>query len=334
MEIQTSVSPLTRTDADKTITGLSSCWAILSDQEAAGVLSARDAARSKAVVLSELHTATGGGKQYTDACRRLVPPVTRSTAYKYVHLTVADDGPATVPGLADLIKRGRRDLGRARAGQISDRGQDAPRAVRERVLCRDSLGWLRAQPDRSVDNFVCDPPFGVGKAYRGFTDPKTPKEYREFIAPFWAEMCRVVRDRGMIVMQQGRPHLRYLEGWFRGSRIHMHCFQQRSQRVIAPWVLWSPGRPLSDDWTTGTGDRVTGDTSADLDHECPLPVGAALNIIDRHIRRGEQIVDPFCGAGGILVAAHVTGHPYIGIDVRRLCVRTARGRLAELEASG
>jgi hypothetical protein len=65
----------------------------------------------------------------------------------------------------------------------------------------------------------------------------------------------------------------------------------------------------------------------------------ASTLIERFTKEGDQVLDPFCGSGTLLVQAAVLGRPSLGMDVDPLAIavtraKTHRYRIGLLEASG
>ena len=58
------------------------------------------------------------------------------------------------------------------------------------------------------------------------------------------------------------------------------------------------------------------------------PVALLRRIINASSDFGDVVLDPFCGSGTTLVAAHATGRKWIGIDINEDALTIARERLA------
>lgn len=50
-------------------------------------------------------------------------------------------------------------------------------------------------------------------------------------------------------------------------------------------------------------------------------------IIEAFTKKGEWVLDPFCGRGSTLMAAKILGWKYVGIEVDPKFVKTARNRV-------
>ena len=53
----------------------------------------------------------------------------------------------------------------------------------------------------------------------------------------------------------------------------------------------------------------------------------ARRLVEAFSRKGDFVLDPFCGSGTVLVEARLAGHPVVGVDANPLAVRLARLKL-------
>lgn len=68
-----------------------------------------------------------------------------------------------------------------------------PSALIDQVLHGDCLEWLRKIPDDTVDLVFADPPYNLGKKYRGYTDDLEIREYFDWCDRWIAELARVLK---------------------------------------------------------------------------------------------------------------------------------------------
>src|ERR1700686_2990168 len=63
-------------------------------------------------------------------------------------------------------------------------------------------------------------------------------------------------------------------------------------------------------------------------HPTQKPVPSLKPVIEAFTRRGDIVLDPFCGSGSTLLAAKILGRRYIGIELDAEHSKTAERRLS------
>ncbi len=116
----------------------------------------------------------------------------------------------------------------------------------------------------------------------------------------------------------------------------------RYQRIIGP----ADGQPLSDIWayqpyTEGTvfglEEGIDDDVrwmgtkdSERLGYQTQKPIGLLKRIIQASSNEGDIVLDPFCGCGTTIEAAHALGRKWLGIDITVLALDVVERRLKRL----
>ena len=85
----------------------------------------------------------------------------------------------------------------------------------------------------------------------------------------------------------------------------------------------TPDAPYTDVWDFPTVGAYPGK------HPAEKPLAMMRHIVRVSSRPGAVVLDPFCGSGTTLLAAHLEGRHYIGGDFARRWVRRSRQRIAE-----
>ena len=74
-----------------------------------------------------------------------------------------------------------------------------------------------------------------------------------------------------------------------------------------------------------------------LNGVCPYytmyPLDFPLRVLKEHGKRGDWVIDPFCGRGTTNFAARLLGMPSMGVDSSPVAVALAKAKLASAEPS-
>ena len=205
-----------------------------------------------------------------------------------------------------------------------------------RILCGDCSELLRDLDPNSVDLVVTDPPYIA--RYRDRSGRTIANDDRgAWLYPAFAEVYRVLKVGRFCASFYGWPHVeKFMAVWrlvgFRpvghvvwrkrypsSRRFLGYCHEQAF--LLAKGEPVVPADPIRDvlDWQY-TGNAL---------HPTQKPVSALTPIIGAFSRRGELVLDPFCGSGSTLVAAASLSRGYLGIDIDAEHCETARTRLAQ-----
>ena len=84
-----------------------------------------------------------------------------------------------------------------------------------------------------------------------------------------------------------------------------------------------PGVPLQNDWT----DIRPASRSESLGYPTQKPLALLERIIRASSNEGDVVLDPFCGCGTAVAAAHKLGRQWLGIDITHLAVALMKNRL-------
>ncbi len=84
-----------------------------------------------------------------------------------------------------------------------------------------------------------------------------------------------------------------------------------------------PGVPLQNDWT----DIHPASRSESLNYATQKPIALLERIIATSSNEGDVVLDPFCGCGTAVAAAHKLGRQWLGIDITHLAVALMKNRL-------
>ena len=84
-----------------------------------------------------------------------------------------------------------------------------------------------------------------------------------------------------------------------------------------------PGVPLQNDWT----DIRPASRSESMGYPTQKPLSLLERIVQASSNEGDVVLDPFCGCGTAIAAAHKLNRQWIGIDITHLAVALMKNRL-------
>jgi adenine-specific DNA-methyltransferase len=202
------------------------------------------------------------------------------------------------------------------------------------VINANCLAALPQLPDGSVDFVLTDPPYLVGyhdrhgRSIAGDVDGL-------WLKPAFREVFRVLKPGRFCVSFYGwqkadeflaawraagfQPvgHLVWVKSY--ASKRGLLASQHEQAYLLAKAPTGRPAEMLPDvlDW------QYTGNVL----HPTQKPVRSLKPVIESFTRRGEVVLDPFCGSGSTLLAAKILGRRYVGIDLDAGYCDAARRRL-------
>jgi len=189
------------------------------------------------------------------------------------------------------------------------------------IYCGDCLELMKDFPDNSVDLVLTDPPYGLNKKMQGGT---WGVAYRHGDMMEWDYVVseadiQEITKRGKNAIIWGANH-----------------YAMPPSRC---WLVWQkPYFPTMSDcelaWTTF--DKPSKSFSHNRigninGHPTEKPIGLMLWCLDKYSKKGDLILDPFCGSGTTCVAAKMLGRRYIGIEKSPDYCKIARKRIAAAE---
>jgi hypothetical protein len=157
-----------------------------------------------------------------------------------------------------------------------------------------------------------------------FTDPP----YHEEHLTLWSDLAslanRVLKPGGMLLAYSGQiflpqvlqslsEHLTYC--WLLGvahSGGHIQIWKHSIWNDWKPIVMFSKGKPVEHDWLM---DLYRGDKGDKEAHEWSQGEGEAAYFIEKLTHPGGIVVDPMCGSGTILRAAHKLKRTSFGMEI-------------------
>lgn len=217
------------------------------------------------------------------------------------------------------------------------------------ILNGDCSEVLKTLETNSVDAFVTDPPYGIGKIYEGKKEKaSTPEQYWEWLGPIYNEGMRCLKPGGFFAIWQSCQYMRYFWDWF-GNDIRIYCaaknFTQLRKIPINygydPVVMFyktgaEPLRPEKprrniDYFVANTAAMVSDTSRPERQHPYPRPIDQVREIIQNFVVPGGVVLDPFVGSGTTAIACVLEARSCIGIEIEPKYLEIINTRLLSLQ---
>lgn len=236
----------------------------------------------------------------------------------------------TAPDLAAKVKADDISLDRAERivrdraaeSQRADQARQDAKASKIEIRCDIRLGDFREvlSDVKDVQAIITDPPY--------------PKEFLPLLDDLAAFADRVLLPDGILAVLMGQTYLpevyRRLEG---GRSYRWTCcyltsgagYVSHSAKVQTNWkplLLYGGGPRLTDMFRAENADATS-----KANHKWGQDFTAFETIVERLTKKGDTIVDPFCGAGTTLLAAYSKGRHSIGSDIDKPSIKRSKERV-------
>lgn len=249
-----------------------------------------------------------------------------SSRYVEMAMSIADKA----PDLLDRVRAGDVTLSEARVElRARDRKAHLRRAARGARLSEraelfvgDAENVANGLEPASFDAILCDPPYS-GK-------------HLDTYAKLGRLALRLLKPGAPCLAMAGQAHLPDVMDAMRAGGLTYHWTlayltmqlptRVNGRRVSACWkpvLLFARGRYVGP-WIS---DVVKADRTERTSHHWEQGVDGMSALLERVAKPGSRILDPFCGSGTSGMAALRYGCHFVGIDIDRKAITSARRRL-------
>ena len=238
---------------------------------------------------------------------------------------LADPEVAAAKTLAEAVKVVKKKETAARNVALADQFKPSLIATRHTVLNQDSLAWMKQAPDASFDIILTDPPYGMGADEFGDSGQSTIgahfyddsyENWLELMQVFTHESFRLTKPDAHAYVFCDLDNFHQLRDMM--TLVGWKCFRtpliwHKPGNFRAPWPDKGPQRKYEvclyaikgDKKTTKLApDIITCNTDENLGHPAQKPVALYLDLLSRSAIPGDKVLDPFCGTGPLIEAAH------------------------------
>ena len=207
-----------------------------------------------------------------------------------------------------------------------------------RIFHGDCLEELARIPSNHVDLVLTDPPYGMKyRSWRKHLGPMRNDNNFEWVPTVIRECYRILKPNTHLYMfcndyshgifrdhlRRAGFHLKRTLVWLKNNHGVGDCLGDYGNKT--EFIIFAhKGRRILNgkrDTNILRFSKVLRD-----DHPTPKPVDLCRYLIEKSTSPGELVLDPFMGAGAIVVAAKSLGRAYIGIEIDDEYFRVAEAR--------
>lgn len=210
------------------------------------------------------------------------------------------------------------------------------------IIKADCIEFLKSLPNNCADLIITDPPYGDNIIYgwnnKAIKNNETPLINCQALV----ELYRVLkRNRSLyiftnwkhypflteFIMRYTKFSIRHLIVWKKHNFGMGWAFRHQYELIL----VLEKGKPkysLKDFSDVQTALPVIHDK---ITHPHEKPVDLISKMINHSSKKGDLVLDPFCGSGSVCVACQETGRKWIGIDIDEKWVEMARERVGKIK---
>ena len=223
------------------------------------------------------------------------------------------------------------------------------------VLNRDSLDWMIGADAEQFDCILTDPPYGMnadefgdsgGLAAGGHGYEDSAANFLQIMQVLAPQSFRLAKPQAHLYLFCDIDWFHHLKQTFGDAGWQVFrtpLFWYKKSGMRAPWPEWGPQRKYETIMYAIKGKRpilkMLGDVldyppDANLGHAAQKPVALYADLLSRTCLPGQAVLDPFCGSGPILAAAHGMKVRATAIEMDQASFGIAVARLNQLKAQG
>jgi site-specific DNA-methyltransferase (adenine-specific) len=215
----------------------------------------------------------------------------------------------------------------------------------------DCLEKLKELPNESFDVILTDPPYGIGADEYGDSGGKTAgahfyddsfENFKELMIRFGAQIGRLAKPQSHLYLFCDIENFKFLKDLFTPEwkvfRTPFIWINPTAMRT--PWIDQGPQRKWQMILYAVKGNKtvtriypdvLTYPSDPNLGHQAQKPVALYSDLLNRSVRPGDSVLDPFAGTGVIFPAAHGHKCKATGIEIDEVAYGIAAKRLKELK---
>ncbi|MEK6917826.1 MAG: DNA methyltransferase [Nanoarchaeota archaeon] len=209
-----------------------------------------------------------------------------------------------------------------------------------KIIKGDCIEFMKTLPNNCIDLIVSDPPYGDNVAY-GWNNKTIRNNENPLINCLALVECyRVLkRNRSLYIFTNWKHYPFLTEFILRYTKFKIrHVIVWKKHNFGLGWafrhqyeliVVLEKGKPKYNLTNFSDVQSSSHINHNELTHPHEKPVDLISKMIEHSSKKGDIVLDPFCGSGSVCVACQETDRDWIGVDLDEKYVEMARGRLED-----
>ncbi len=227
------------------------------------------------------------------------------------------------------------------------------------IYCGDTLEKLKEIPDESIDLVLTDPPYKISqknKIYRNYRSGKRADisfdygkwDYDFDPIPFLEETKRVLKQYGQWIIFCAEQQIGIYRKWFEDNAHFKQIiiweklnplpqFRKCGYRQATEMIMWAyKNKPHKKDqhFNFLTQEEMKNifrfpicGGNERTNHPTQKPLNLIIELLKRHSFKNDIVLDCYLGSGTTAVAAKKLGRKYVGIELNKEYISTAKKRI-------
>lgn len=207
-----------------------------------------------------------------------------------------------------------------------------------KIIKDEAIKFLKSLPNNCIDLIVTDPPYGDNAVYGWHNKAIKNNENPLINCQALTELYRVLRRNRSLYIFTNWKHYPFLtEFIIRYTKFSIrHLIVWKKHNFGMGWafrhqyeliLVLEKGKPKYNLTDFSDVQNASHINHNEVTHPHEKPVDLLTKIINHSSKKGDLILDPFCGSGSVCVACQNTGRKFIGIDIEERWVGVARERV-------
>ena len=224
--------------------------------------------------------------------------------------------------------------------------------IENKIFCSDYLEFIKMIPDKCIDNFICDPPYGTnddrGKTIKrgnNHTSFNVIKWDKQVPLDYFQELYRVMKEDTWGVIFTDNMFISHL--WEKIEENGLKCrntfYWIKNNKAPTPRANFKSNVETAIIFTKGlTNKKWKGGGNQNnyiimsfvcgrekVNHPTQKPINLMKHFIKLFTNEGDIVLDIFLGSGASAIAAKHLGRRYIGCDINKEYCIGAENRLKQ-----